>query len=322
MALPIHADFLPLVDVMLAHWELADGAAGPGGITVLGGVDRGQLGVWRGELAAVWVELVHHENSVEYGAELLRRLRVGALERMVQFNEVARLWWGGTDLGEAVPRAPSVTAALEKYLRPMRDALRLWERMDAGVAPTGVSLPLKLGAAGDFGRVEMAGLVAEVLVARDLVEEGEFDLKLARARRDALEQRMWDTMVAYGRAVVARLGSGSNAAVTLPRLTPLPGHTPEPVGITGAWDEERGAARLEWEASGEESVESYSLRCCRGDVYDKKRERVVRAVPGNAERVAWVTEGLAGPGSVACFKVYVVLKTGNEKGSGAVVVRR
>ena len=77
---------------MLAHWELADGAAGPGGITVLGGVDRGQLGVWRGELAAVWVELVHHENSVEYGAELLRRLRVGGTMMSKRHMRSQRAW--------------------------------------------------------------------------------------------------------------------------------------------------------------------------------------------------------------------------------------
>ena len=116
------------------------------------------------------------------------------------------------------------------------------------------------------------------------------------------------------------MGTGHPAAQSLPRLYPAPGHTPEPVKLSGEW---LGAeARLTWEASGEAGLAHYQIRWCPGEEYNKKEESVAGTVGRGAPRVFLTREGLEGPGMTACYKVYVILETENERGSPAVTVRR
>ena len=234
----------------------------------------------------------------------------------------ARAWWRKSPEGAAVPDAVQPDRALDKFLKPVRDALRLWARLDAGVAPAGVVLPLTVGGDG-FGRAEMAALMADLLTARDDGEEAEFLLKIARRERDGTEDRARAAMSGFLRAAAARLGEGHPAVVSAPRLYPLPGHTPEPVKAQGTWDAAAGRARISWEASGEERLSHYEVRWCRGEGYDKKKERTAGRVEGGApERVLLTLAGLTKPGAVATYRVYVVLKEGNERAGNPVAVWR
>ncbi len=323
MAVLSHPDFLPLADEVLAHWALADAAAGPGGVVLAGGLDRPGFSALRGALAVKRTEMEHHRNTMELGAARLAELRGVVLERVVQFNDTVRAWWGRTPLGAVLPRAPEVSAGLERYLRPVRDALRLWARLNAGPAPSGVVLPLRLGAALDFPRAGLEGLVAQMLAARDEAEAGEFDLGVARAERDALEAELWAGMVGYARAVVGRLGAGSTHGQTLPRLTPLRGHTPDRLTVTAVWDAARGEARLEWEATEEATAVRYEVRWFAGPRYVGQKARRALAVPvSEFTGKVWTLAGLPAPGAVVWYKVYVVLETGNERGSKPVRVAR
>ena len=110
-----------------------------------------------------------------------------------------------------------------------------------------------------------------------------------------------------------RLGPGAVLCGSLPRISPLPGHTPKPV-VVGVVPVPGGGRRLEWSASDEASLAGYELRGCAGKTYIKKRERLILKVAADGERVAVLPQG-AGR---MCYKIYVVLKTGNERGSRAV----
>lgn len=326
MALHGHDSYLPLMDLFAASWALADAAAlsGPGAsaLVVLDGVDAAGFGALRTELAA-------KRESVRAAALSVRLeeagVRLGRAElglRLGQFIAAVRVWWGRGALARVVPRMPMQTSALDKYLRPVRDALRLWQRMDAGVAPPGVVLPLKLGGEQVFGRGEMQALLAAVLAGREAVEEGELALTIARTERDAVERRVREVLIAFVAAVPVRLGTGHAVAQSLPRLYPEPGHTPEPVKLSGEWREPEGAARLSWEASGDEKLSHYQIRWCPGEVYNKREESVAGSVGKAEPRVFLTKEGLEGPGMVACYKVYVILETENERGSAPVTLRR
>ena len=326
MALSTHDDYLPMIDLFLGSWEGADAAAvaGPSGspVVVLEGVDRAGLLALRGALAAKRGEVRHEDLSQRLAAGQVRLHRVSLLGWLGLFNEAARAWWGKVPAGLAVPRVLSLSAALDKFLRPVRDALRLWARLDAGVAPSGVTLPLTVGGEGTFGRVEMQALHDAALAARDEMEGAEFLLTILRGERDALEGRVRAVLSAYLRAVPARLGGEHAVVRSLPRLWPLPGHTPAAVKVSGGWSPEVGAARLTWEASADPKLAYYQVRWCRGEVYNKQEERVAGTVAKEAERVWLAREGLAGPGDAGCYKVYVVLESENERGSAAVTVRR
>lgn len=71
--------------------------------------------------------------------------------------------------------------------------------------------------------------------------------RLARAERNALQDDIYPILKQYRRVVPSLFPPNSVFAVTLPRLTPLPGHTPAPVEASAAWDAERGRAKIAWE---------------------------------------------------------------------------
>ncbi len=48
------------------------------------------------------------------------------------------------------------------------------------------------------------------------------------------------------------------------RLTPLPGHTPDPVVLTGGWDVADAGAELSWTPSADPELEQYELRATPG----------------------------------------------------------
>jgi len=325
MKAPLHAQLLYLLDGFGAAWELVDaalaGVPGGGALVVLDGVDRAGVAALRGELAARLEAVRAQELALRLAAGLGAALRGEVARRLQEFTAAARTWWGSAPEGAAVPLVTWRTAAVDKFLKPVREALRLWERLNAGAAPPGVVLPLTLGTDG-FARADLAGLQAELLGARDDGEAAEFLLTILRAERDATEARARAVLAAFLKAAPARLGAEHPAVVCAPRLYPLPGQTPEPVRASGHWGAESAEARLTWEASGEERLSHYEVRWCRGEHYDKKKERAAGRVEKEGPRVFLTRLGLTKPGAAASFRVYVVLTSENERGSAPVTVWR
>lgn len=317
------------MDEFLAHWASVDGALGAGNeLTVrveglpaaVGRVDlQGMAAELRGKLTAL--DLKELEGRIAAGEVALRR--VAALEGLRVFSDTVRVWWAGRAEAGVVRRLPDPGASLEKVVGAVRWGLLLWERIDvgAGGVPAGVVVPLVAGASPGLDRAGLEGRLAALLAAREAGLALEFAAAVLRAERDGLEAQVRGVLAAYRLAVPVRLGPDAALASTLPRLTPLPGSTPSPVGLTGAWDAAAGAARLEWEASDAgEALDFYQVRWCAGPDYNKKEERVALRVPADGVRVALIARGLEVPGAVVSFKVYVVLKSGNERGSQAVGV--
>ena len=323
MKAPLHAALLPLLDGFGAAWELVDGALlaelGEGPLVLRDGVDRAGLGSLRVELAG----RLEGVRALELSARLARgrgaALRLEVLGRLKLFNAAARAWWGRTAEGAGIPDAEPPDRALDKFLQPVRDALRLWARLDAGVAPPGVVLPLVVGG---LTRGDFAVLMAELLAAREAEEVAEFELKIARRERDLTEDRARGALAGFTRAAGVRLGEEHPAVTCAPRLYPPAGHTPEPVKSEGSWDAAADRARISWEASGDEALSHYEVRWCRGEGYDKKKERPAGRVEAGAERVLLTMAGLPKPGAVATFRVYVVVKSGNERAGNPVSVWR
>ncbi len=57
-------------------------------------------------------------------------------------------------------------------------------------------------------------------------------------------------------------------------------------------------------------------------MYETDAESVVASVAPGAARSVSTEQGLGAPGATALYRVYVVLKTGNEKGSETVSITR
>ena len=318
MALSGHLNFLPVVDACLANWSLANAALPAPGLVLADGTDRAALGVLRGVFAEQLRVIVVGENAAEFAMASVLMVKPKLLARLGQFNDTVRAWWRHQPLAAALPKVTSVSAALEGFLVPMREGLRLWEVLEGRPAPSGVVLPLRLGTGVGFGRADFLALVAEAELQKAALLRAVVDLRLARAERDAMGRRLRGILVQYVRAVTAQFGEHSHITESLPRLSPLAGHTPQRVLLTGAYDVETEAAQLEWGASVDPKVVAYQIRQCAGRHYNKKLERLVAKVRKDEPRVAQVRQAV---GSVTSYKVYVVLSTGNERGSLPVAVK-
>ena len=108
---------------------------------------------------------------------------------------------------------------------------------------------------------------------------------------------------------------------TLPRLTPLPGHTPAAVNASAVFTAPNGS-KVVYDASADGLLHSYQLRGnVGGDYSDEDAIVIATHTPGEA-REFLTPFGLNQPGAQVALKVYVILTTGNEAGSGAMLVHR
>ncbi|HEV7406246.1 MAG TPA: hypothetical protein VGO11_25080 [Chthoniobacteraceae bacterium] len=83
-----------------------------------------------------------------------------------------------------------------------------------------------------------------------------------------------------------------------------------------------GQARVLYEALDDAALDHYELRGNPGRRYDEADAvTVARQTPAEAGEF-FTSFSLTQPGAQAAFKVYVVLKTGNEAGSKTMVVER
>lgn len=326
-----HFSYPETMDEFLAHWALADAAllaTGAPPLTILTGTPPAALdragfqlmaGTHNAKLDALaFAEL---EGRIASGETALRREAL--LAALATFNDTVRAWWASQPEAALVPALPGKGVAHDTVLKTARHALRLWDRLNAGPAPAGITLPLTIGPAPGMDRAAFATLRDAFAAARDAQETAEFTASALRAERDNQERHIRAALNAYTRTLPVRLGPAHPILQSLPRLTPLPGHTPQPVTLRGSWDPSAAAALLDWDASDDPALESYQIRWCPGDDYNKKEERVALTLTAaSGIRTAHLRQGLEPPGTTATYKVYVILKSGNERGSRAVPVAR
>ena len=170
-------------------------------------------------------------------------------------------------------------------------------------------------AAGQALRGELVGK----LVA---VQEARCDWLVALKELAAGRARVRGVLINYTKALASRVPVGDLLLETMPRCGGPPRHTPDAVQAAAEWLPEAGKARLTWSASTDPLSESYQIRGCAGPEYDKDHEAVVGTVPGGGAREFLTDYALVKAGAEACFRVYVLLSTGNERAGTLVTVTR
>lgn len=320
MPLDSPISYLPTLNSFLIHWENVDEALGEALILPEG--DRAAGLALFSELNAAVEAVMEALLDLELVRAEAQEERTEVRRSLERFHAVVRAYWADSPWAGLVRHLPRVGAALDKYLRPCRDGLRLWELLEAGPAPAGATLPIRLGPEGETGRAEYAAAV-EALRLQGLAQEAaEFAVGRRRAARNAVMLRVRALLTSYVRVLGARLPVDDALFSVLPRLWPTPGHTPEPVRAAAVWLAERAVARLTWAASKEETLDHYQVRVCTGAKYDREEEVVVADVPAGGPCELETARLLGTPGAAACYRVYVVLKTGNERASNVVAVER
>ena len=197
--------------------------------------------------------------------------------------------------------------------------MKLWKRMNEGIAPAGVTLPLVLGDGTDQGA--FASAISALGSAYATLEDMEVDLRIARGDRNVIQAKAYAAMKAYRGGAENKFVLHPELLESLPRLTPLPGHTPERVNASAMF-EGTNQSKIVHDASTDPMISHYELRGNAGDEYIED-DAVVIASHEPGEPMEFITPfGLTQPGAKAAFKVFVVLTTGNEAGSAERVVER
>lgn len=304
----------------LVHWAQVEEETGEP--LVLPGGDLAAARAVEAELTAAMNEVGDAEVALQISQASIKEARQEVKDGLERFLAVVRAYWADTPWVDLVPKLPKPGAALDKYLRPCRDGLRLWALLETKPAPPGAPLPIRVGPAAETGRAEYAAAVEGLRMKGLELEELEFALAARRAERNAVMRRVKALLTSYQRVVRALLPPDSLMMEVLPRLWPAPGHTPDPVRASGVWLPETGLARLTWTESKDALLDHYQVRGCAGAEYDRREESAVARIPAGAPRLLETARFLTGPGAEACFRVYVVLKTGNERASNPVPVER
>ena len=247
------------------------------------------------------------------------------LERFNQFNTKLDANWQRTRYIHARPYAPGITYGQEHFSRPLGRMMTLWTKMNAGPAPAGVTLPLVLPATdlqpASMTQGEFASALSTLQFNYADEDEKDQNVTLARADRDEIQEDAYVIMKAYRENVPGDLMAFPALVATMPRLSPLPGHTPDAVNSSAVF-EAPDKAKVVYNASDDAMLAGYQLRGHVGtDYHEDDAVMIANNAPG-APREFITTFGLNQPGVHLALKVFVQLTTGNEAGSAAMFVQR
>ncbi len=217
------------------------------------------------------------------------------------------------------PLMPNFGDGQDKFTKPLIDAMTLWDDLNAKPAPPQVTLPLVLASGMTQGA--FASMVSALQFAYLASAKAERRLKTVRAERKILEDSACAIMKAYRVAAPQALSQFPALASTIPKLTPDPGHTPDPV-TASATSPMPGVTHIVHTASADADVSHYELEGNIGPEFsDEDAVNLGRHEPNEPNEFT-VTFGLTQPDTFIALKVYVVLNTGRRAGSATMVVHR
>jgi hypothetical protein len=310
------------VEAFLSHWESANGTAGLGAVTLNDGTTRAALVTLRDDLETA-------RDGVTDAAVELSLARTGLFQKLtalqaraVEFNARVRGDLAETPFPGALPLAFSVGEGEAIVREGLRKISRIWDKIDqlGSSSPPGLSTPYLLK--DGYSLVTFNDDREALRTAYRTLSDAQVDIALARGVRNKVQDAIYPKLKAYRQKMTGYAAAFPALAESLPALTPADGHTPAAVAAQVVWDVPAGKAKVTWAASEEATIEHYEVRGSAGDDYETEDEVVLANVAPDGTRELLTDFALNTPGLTAGFKVYVILATGNERGSEPVFVTR
>ena len=324
-----NALFLPTMALVLQHWQQSHIAIAPK--TLIIRLPDDDTPVTRAEFLALRDALQAQQSTVQsklvdqqIARSVINMQKAVLLGHFNQFNARLDAYYRNTRFYDSRPLAPSLTDGQEAFSGPMGDAMTLWEKINSGPAPAGVTLPLTVPDGTVLGLTQgaFASAISALQFAYNDERSKAQDVDLARSDRDILQNRAYAIMKAYREAVPGSAVANFPSLVeTLPRLSPLPGHTPDAVNSSAIFVAPN-LSKVVYDASTDPMLASYQLRGTVGDDYSDEDAVIIATNAPGAPREFVVPFGLNQPGAQVALKVYVILTTDNEAGSAAMFVER
>ena len=309
------SSYLSTIDEFIGHWGDVNLALGIPGLVLPGPYALTDLQSDRDDLSDEITDLVNATNVVEGHRTDRDNSKEALRERMRQLGAFIRGVLAGSNYVGRIPELIPMNSNPGRWLIALRDHGGIWTDINAS-PPAGFTPPLLL--TGSYAIADYTNDRTALETTFENLTLAEQDVDREIEERDTLYLAIRDQLVLYRQAVPGLFPAGHPLILSLPRLTPLPGHTPDPVVLTGVWNPTTLAADLSWTASVDPDFDHYSIRRS-GPPYNTNTEIVVENLPAGTLNFS-TNAGLTTPGASMAFKVYVVLTTANEKGSNAVTV--
>jgi hypothetical protein len=314
--------YLPTITEFLNHWTAANTQLGAGHELVLtGGISRATLETHRQELSAARDLVTDWGIDRALAREQLTVLLVKIQARVVEFNARVRADLPDSPYARVLPAAFAVGDAEGPVRDALRQMSRLWTRIN-GIAPVPAGLVLPLALKGAYTLAMFDADREALRLAYGTLSTADVELRVAREERNDLQDTIYDILKSYRAKVPTVFAAGDALVESLPALTPSGGHTPDTVTVTGVWDAASSKAKLTWTESTDADLDHYDVRGVAGDTYVAADETVLASLPAADAREFFTDFALSVPGLTSGFKIYVVLKAGNEHGSDPVFVTR
>ena len=311
------------MDDFIGHWDECNEVLGaspfipavPGkaGVTLVG-FESMRTGV-----LAAQTHVQARLNTLETARASVGMQKTALLTMLTDFLGVLDGYYQATSFYGARPVMPNFGDGQERFTRQLIDAMTLWEDMNGTGAPAGVALPVTLSSGVTHG--VFASAISGLQFSYLEVAKAEGRLKTARTSRTILEGDACAVMKAYRAAAPQKLTQHPALAATIPKLTPDPGHTPDPVQASATLTAP-STSHVIHTASTDADVDFYELEGTNGDEWNEEDAvNLGRHDPGEPNEFT-VAFGLTQPNTAVTLKVYVVLRTGRRAGSAAMVLRR
>jgi len=313
--------YLQKTDEFLAHWPLVNTSLASA-LILTGNYAVADLTSNRASLLTQINAEVAAENALQAAIQDRDLKRAAIRERIRQFNQAVRGFFPNSTYSKQLPAIPRVNDPGGVYQKLMQEMNDIWTQINA-ISPVPLGAPIPLVLTGTYNKLAFVADMNALLAAFTTIETNQTLAETARLTRDGIWAPMYERMKQYRLAVQGRFAAGSPLLLSLPTITPPAGHTPAPVNLSALWDAGLSKAVITFTASVDPGLATYELRACFGSSYKTDQEQVLDSLAAGSSPLQFVTdEGLVASGSKVFYKVYVVLGTGNEKGSRSVSVTR
>lgn len=319
---------MPTLNLFLPHWEQCNLSLGAGGPLVVRNpngptpptLNRANLETWRNDLQLQHTAIEGQINEWEIAGATLRAMKEGLHLRASQFNEKVRSQLAGTHYERALPELPQPQDGQAIFMKAMDDISTLWAKINAAAGIPGFTPPMVL--LGGYALAEFDTAVAALRVQFQTDSKADYMVGFKIEERNSLQNLIYPTLKAYRLAVPTFFAADSPQVLTLPKLSPDAGSTPDPVTATGLWNAPTTQGKITWAASTDANLEKYEVRWAPGTIYNSENEVVLGTVLPGAALEFFTAQGLGTAGASSNFKVYVIVTTGNERGSNVVKITR
>lgn len=314
-------NYLSKIDEFLAHWPQVNTSLGSA-LVLTGNYTVATLGTDRTALATQ-ITAVETAINTNEGAITTRDLARAAMkERIRQFNQVVRGAFPRSQYENMLPKAPSFNAAPGIWMKAMADMNNVWTLINA-ILPVPLGAPIPLLLVGGYTLATFTTDQAALNAAFTAIETTANVTETAIQQRDALWNPIFQRLRQYRLMVQGRFAAGAPLLLSLPSLSPPPGHTPAAVNVSALWDDVLLKAVITYTASADPDLQEYELRGSFGGTkYNVDTASVLGSHLAGDVSPFQTDDGLVASGSKVFYKVFVVLTTSNEKGSRTVSVTR